>query len=71
MYDLITIISEISNEKNLDMLKKGSLRRETESLLIEAQNNAIETMPKQKQTRRKRMGDIAYAVIEIKRSITK
>ena len=39
--------SEISDE-NLDMAKEGNLKRETESLLIAAQNNAIRTISKQK-----------------------
>ena len=37
------LISNISHEKNLDMAKKRKLKRETESLLIAAQNNAIRT----------------------------
>ena len=39
--------SEISHEKTWTWLRKGNLERETESLLIEAQNNAIRTMSKQ------------------------
>ena len=35
--------SEISHDKTLTWLRKGSLKRETESRLIAAQNNAIET----------------------------
>ena len=41
-------ISEMSNEKTWTWLRKGNLKRETESLLIAAQNNAIRTMSKQK-----------------------
>ena len=35
--------SEISHEKIRTGLRKGNLKRETESLLIAAQNNAIKT----------------------------
>ena len=40
--------SEISHEKTWTWLRKGNLKRETESLLIAVQNNAIRTMLKQK-----------------------
>ena len=40
--------SEISHEKIWIWLRKGNLKRETESLLTAAQNNAIRTMSKQK-----------------------
>ena len=39
--------SEISHKKIWTWLKKGNLKRETESLIIAAQNNAIRTMSKQ------------------------
>ena len=39
---------KISHEKIWICQRKGSLKRETESLLIAAQNNAIRTMSKQK-----------------------
>ena len=37
------LISNISHEKTWTWLIKGNLKRETESLLIAAQNNAIRT----------------------------
>ena len=37
------IISNISHEKTWTWLRKGNIKRETESLLIAAQNNAIRT----------------------------
>ena len=40
------ISSEISQDKNLTWLRKGNLKRETEFLLIAAQN-AIRTISKQ------------------------
>ena len=36
-------ISNTSHEKTWTLLRKGNLKRETESLLIAAQNNAIRT----------------------------
>ena len=37
------LITNISHEKTWMWLRKGNLKRETESLLITAQNNAIRT----------------------------
>ena len=37
------LINNISHEKTWTWLRKGNLKRETESLLIAAQNNAIRT----------------------------
>ena len=37
------LTSDISHEKTLTWLRKGNLKRETESILIAAQNNAILT----------------------------
>ena len=37
------LINDISNEKTWTWLKKGNFKRETESLLIAAQNNAVRT----------------------------
>ena len=56
--------SEISQEKIWTWLRKGNLKRETESLLIAAQNNTIKTTLKQKQTRRNKIGDVGYLEIE-------
>ena len=39
------LISNVSHEKAWSCLRKGNLKRETESLLIAAQNNAIRTNP--------------------------
>ena len=44
---IIIIISDISHKKTWMWLRKGNLKRETECLLIAAQNNAIRTMSKQ------------------------
>ena len=37
------LIKNISNNKNWTWLRKGNFKRETESLLIAAQNNAVRT----------------------------
>ena len=37
------LINSISHEKTWTWLRKGNLKRETESLLIEAQDNAMRT----------------------------
>ena len=37
------LVNNISHDKNLDMAKKRNFMRETESLLIAAQNNAVRT----------------------------
>ena len=37
------LISNISHEKTCSLLRKGNLKRETESLLLAAQNNTIRT----------------------------
>ena len=39
--------NEISHEKTLTWLRKGNLKRETESLLIAAPNNTVRSMSKQ------------------------
>ena len=46
--DILSYKQAKSLAKNFDMTTKGSLKRETESLQIAAQNNAIRTMSKQK-----------------------
>ena len=57
--------SDISHEKIYTWLRKGSLKRETESPLIAPQNNAIRTMSKQEETRCNKI-DVDYEVIEMK-----
>ena len=49
--------SEISHEKTWTWLRKGNLKRETESLLIAAQNKAIRIMSKEEYTRRNKIAD--------------
>ena len=61
---------EISHVKIWTWPRKGNLMREAESLLITAQNNAIRTMLKQKYTRRNKIADVRYVVIEMKRLFT-
>ena len=60
----------VDSSEELFYLRKGNLNRETESLLISAQNKAIRPMSKQELTRRNKIADVAYVVIETKRSIT-
>ena len=43
LYGLFRQLTNISHEKTWTWLRKGNLKRETESLLIAAQNNAIRT----------------------------
>ena len=45
---IFQVTKEISYEKTWTWLRKGNLKRKTESLLIAAQNNAIRTTSKQK-----------------------
>ena len=40
---MLVIIREVAHEKTWTWLRKGNLKRETESLIIAAQNNAIRT----------------------------
>ncbi len=62
------LISNISFEKTWTWLIKGNLKRETESLLIAAQNNAIRT--NHIKARRNKIANVDYLVKETKRSIT-
>ena len=63
--------NEIPYEKTWIWQRKGNLKRETESLLIEARNNAIRTnYIKQERIRRSKIANVAYVVIETKRSVT-
>ena len=41
LWALKRLISDISHEKIWTLLRKGTLKRETESLIIATQNNAI------------------------------
>ena len=45
-------------QENLNIVKKENLKRETESLLIAAQNNTIRTMSKHEKTRRNKIADV-------------
>ena len=57
--------------EDLDMAKKGTpYERETESLLIAVQNNAIRTnYVKAKWIRRNKIANVIYVVIKTKQSI--
>ena len=66
------LISIISHEKTLTWLRKGNLKRETESLLIATENNAIRTNhikaridEMQKDSKRRLCGDRAQTINHI------
>ena len=69
---MIMIISNISHEKTWTSLRKENLKRETESLLIAAQNNAIRTnyikarIDKTQQNSKCRLCGDRYESIEMK-----
>ena len=62
------LTSDISNEKTWTWLKKGNFKRETKSLLIAAQNNAIRT--NHIKARIDKTQHLGYVVLETKPSIT-
>ena len=55
-----------SHYKTWTWLRKRNLKKETESVLIAAQNNAIRTISEQKMTKHYKRADIAYVVTETK-----
>ena len=63
-------INEISHEKTWTWLRKRNLKRETESLLIAAQNNVIRTNYLYVKAKIVKIVDMGYVVIEMKQSIT-
>ena len=62
------LINNISHEKTWTWLRKGNFKRETESLQIAAQNNAVRT--NHIKARHNRIANVGYAVTEMKPSIT-
>ena len=65
------LISNISHEKTRTWIRKGNLKKETESLLIAAQNNAIRTNHiKVRIDKTQKIANLGYVVIETKPSIT-
>ena len=65
------LINNISHDKAWTWLRKGNFKRETKSLLIAAQNNAIKTNQiKARIDKTQQKANIGYAVTEIKPSIT-
>ena len=72
------LINNISHDKTWTWPKKGNFKRETESLLISAQNNAIRTnhikgissFDMIRIIRRNKRANVGYVVIETKRSIS-
>ena len=64
------LLNNISHDKIYTWLRKGNFKRETESLLIAAQNNAVETHHiKARIDKTKKLATISHAMIEMKRSI--
>ena len=63
------LINNISHNKTWTWLRKGNFKRETESLQIAAQNNAVRTNIKAR-IRRNKIANGGYAVTEMKPSIT-
>ena len=59
-------IDEISYNKTWTWLRRINLKRETESLLIAAQNNTIRTNNKVKTEKHNRIVSVGYVVIEMK-----
>ena len=65
------LINNISHEKTWSLLRKGNFMKETESLLIAAQNNAIRTNHiKAGIDKTQHIANVGYVVIEMKLSIT-
>ena len=62
--------NKISHGKTWTWLRKGNLKRDTESLLIAVQNNAIKTVSKQEETKCNKIADVYYVVTNMKGSIT-
>ena len=65
------LTSDISHEKTLTWLRKGNLKRETESLLKTTQNNAISTNHiKARIDKTQETANVGYVVKETKQPIT-
>ena len=60
-------IEEVAQEKTWTWLRKGNLKRETESLIIAAQNNAIRTnYIKPKSDKTQQNSNVDFVVIEMR-----
>ena len=59
-----------NNNNNNRWLRKGNLKRETESLLIVAQGNAIKTNHVKAKIKYNNKADVGYVVIYMTHSIT-
>ena len=65
------LINNISHQKTWTWLRKGNLKRKSESLLIAAQDNATRTNHiKARIDKTQQNSNVGYAVTETKRSIT-
>ena len=65
------LVNNISHQKTWTWLRKGNLKRETESLLMAAQNSAISTNHiNARIDRPNKIANTDYAVTEMKPSIT-
>ena len=64
------LINNISHKKTWTWLRKGNFKRETESLIIAAQNNAIRTNHIKARIRCNKIANVGYVVTETKPSIT-
>ena len=61
------LINNISHDKTWTWLRKGNFKRETESLLIAVQNNAIKTTHiKTKIDKTQKIENVGYKVTEMK-----
>ena len=66
----IRLINNISNDKTWTWLRKGNLKRETDSFLIAAQNNAIRTNHIKARLEKTKKTNVDYVVTETKWSTT-
>ena len=62
-------MAQQKKKKKKEKKKEGNLKRENESLLIAAQNNAIRTNHLKARIDYNKPADVGYVVIEMKRSI--
>ena len=64
------LINNISHDKTWTWLRKGNFKRETRSLLIAAQDNAVRTNQIKARIRLNKAANAGYVVTEMKPSIT-